>query len=59
MDTSHPPSSGAAVTSHMCSWKMRRSLCVSWATSPWLPPVTLARSLSFSSLALGPKEREA
>lgn len=52
------PSPEAAVTSHMCSWKTRRSLCVSWATSPGFPPVTLARSLSFSSLVLGAEERE-
>lgn len=64
-DTSYPTltlgsdSPWGPLTSHMCNWKTRRSLCVSWATSPVLPPITLARSLSFSSLALDPKEREA
>lgn len=46
------------LTSHMCSWKIRRSRCVSWDITPWLPPGNLARSLSFSSLALGHKERD-
>ena len=58
-DTSYPTLTLGPLTSLMCNWKTRRSLFVSWATSPVLPPITLARSLSFSSLALDPKEREA
>lgn len=56
--TPHILTGGLHLTSHMCSWKTRLSRCVSWDITPWwLPPGNLARSLSFSSLALGHKRR--
>lgn len=46
------------LTSHIWSWKVRRSFCRSSAISAvngsaWMTPETLARSFSFSILALG------
>lgn len=53
----HGPHRGTAPTSHMWSWKSRRSFCMSSATSAadgsaWMTPAKRARSFSFSIFPL-------
>lgn len=52
-----PDPPGTALTSHMWSWKSRRSFCMSSATSAaagsaWMTPAKRARSFSFSIFPL-------